>query len=136
MSTTDNTTAGVNVLQSSGTLEQSPQITQSSLTQSPQITQSTQITQSNVEEVYPVKVLKPKNVKGNFSIPTVMAAAFIFIVIIAWFEVIRQFLEYAFAIDRELLYRRALANMIYAVVATVIVIILMFLLYRFWMKDS
>ncbi len=77
---------------------------------------------------------RPKREPKRFNIAIIIAAALIFIVVIAWFESIRIWLEYAFNSSTTALFRKAIGDTIYAVTATVISIFLIFLLVKFWIK--
>ena len=79
---------------------------------------------------------RPKIVSGKFNVATIIAAALVFIVVIAWFEVIRLFLVFAFEDGKDILFKNALANLVYAIVATVIAIFLLYLITKFWMKKD
>lgn len=79
---------------------------------------------------------RPKIVSGKFNVVTIIAAALVFIVVIAWFEVIRLFLVFAFEDSKDILFKNALANLVYAIIATVIAIFLLYLITKFWMKKD
>jgi hypothetical protein len=80
--------------------------------------------------------VRPKTISTKFNIATIIGAALIFIVVIAWFEVIRLFLVYVFENKTDILFRNAMANLVYAIIATVIAIFLLFLLMKFWIKSD
>lgn len=80
------------------------------------------------------KYERPKRTPSQFNIAIIVAAALVFIVVIAWFESIRVWLEYAFNSSTKLLFNKAIGDLVYAAVATVIAICLIFLLTKFWIK--
>lgn len=80
------------------------------------------------------KYERPKRTPPQFNIAIIVAAALVFIVVIAWFESIRVWLEYAFNSSTKLLFNKAIGDLVYAAVATVIAIFLIFLLTKFWIK--
>jgi len=80
------------------------------------------------------KYERPKRTPPQFNIAIIVAAALVFIVVIAWFESIRVWLEYAFNSSTKLLFNKAIGDLVYAAVATVIAICLLFLLTKFWIK--
>ena len=79
------------------------------------------------------KVEKPEY-KKKFNYSAVVSAAFLFIVIIAWFEVLRIYFEYKFVNDPEtkrLLNEKYKGQAVYALFSTFIVsIILCFIIYK------
>ncbi len=79
----------------------------------------------------PKFVGKNKLIGSNFNYWAIIAAALVFIIVIAWFESIRVWVEYIYLIESDethLLRKRANAHMAYAVLATVLGIILLFLI--------
>lgn len=80
------------------------------------------------------KFMKPKKVSGPFNIAIIVAAALVFIVVIAWFESLRIWIEYAFNSSTKILFNKAIGDLVYAAVATVIAILLIFLLVKFWIR--
>lgn len=86
-------------------------------------------------EVASEPFIRPKQVPKQFNIAVIVAAALIFIVVIAWFETLRVWLEYAFNSSTKLLFKKALGDLVYAAIATIIAIFLIFLLMKFWVKN-
>lgn len=79
------------------------------------------------------KFMRPKrSPSGSFNIAIIVAAALVFIVVIAWFESLRIWIEYAFNSSTKILFNKAIGDLVYAAVATVIAILLIFLLVKFW----
>lgn len=81
--------------------------------------------------------MRPKRTPTNkFNVAIIIAAALVFIVVIAWFEVIRVWLTYAFNTSTALIFNKALGDTVYAVIATIIAIFLVWLLMKFWIKSD
>jgi hypothetical protein len=80
------------------------------------------------------KEKKTSKEKTKFNLAIIVAAALVFIVVIAWFETIRIWLEFAFNASTEILFRKALGDTVYAASATVIAVILIWLLTKFFIN--
>lgn len=78
--------------------------------------------------------IKEEDTKSRFSIPVIIAAALVFIVVIAWFESIKVWLNYAFNSSTKVLFTKALGDTIYAIAATIISVFLLWLLIKFFIK--
>lgn len=77
---------------------------------------------------------RPKRVPNDFNVAIIIAAALIFIVIIAWFEALRIWLEYSFNSSTKILFNKAIGDTVYAVISTIISLLIIWLIWRLWIK--
>lgn len=88
------------------------------------------------EELLP-KEIKPSGVEGprkKINIAAIVAAAIIFLIIIAWFETLRLWIATQFIKPNETLYENATAYSIYAAILTVIGVFILLVLNKYFLR--